>query len=109
MVRLLMRSRTLNQIFDGSNSSGKNCPSIFSPTGIAGTPSSGGLFDSLRRFFDTGLATLENRAADSKALDRRLLSAWTPETAKKLPEYQRHGDDIEQALSLARRSAGASK
>lgn len=55
------------------------------------------------------IATLENRAADSKALDRRLLSAWTPETAKKLPEYQRHGDDIEQALSLARRSAGASK
>src|SRR6266850_7167519 len=27
----------------GSNSSGKNCPCIFSPTGIGGTPSSGGL------------------------------------------------------------------
>lgn len=55
------------------------------------------------------IATLDNRAADSKALDRRLLSAWTPETAKKLPEYQRHGADIEQALSLARRSAGVAK
>lgn len=55
------------------------------------------------------IATRENRTADSNALNVRLLSAWTPEAAKKLPEYQRHDDDIQQALLLARRSAGASR
>lgn len=55
------------------------------------------------------IATLENRAADARAFAARLLSASQPGATKKLPEYERHGDDIEQALTLARRSAAGAK
>ena len=48
------------------------------------------------------IAALENRAADSKALERRLVTAYPAETAKKLPEYERHQADITAALSTAR-------
>ena len=55
------------------------------------------------------IATLENRTTDARGFAARLLSASQPGAAKKLPEYERHGDDIAQALVLARRSAAAAK
>jgi hypothetical protein len=48
------------------------------------------------------IAALEKRAADSKALEARLVTAYPGETAKKLPEYERHQADITAALSRAR-------
>jgi hypothetical protein len=49
------------------------------------------------------VASLEKRAADGKALETRLIDAYPSETAKKLPEYERHQADITAALSRARR------
>lgn len=46
------------------------------------------------------IAALENRAADRKTLDARFNSAYQAELARKLPEYVRHGDDIENARRL---------
>lgn len=48
------------------------------------------------------VAVLEKRAAESKALEARLIAAYPAETAKKLPEYERHQADITAALSRAR-------
>lgn len=48
------------------------------------------------------VAALEKRAVDSKALETRLVTAYPAETAKKLPEYERHQADIRAALSRAR-------
>ena len=53
------------------------------------------------------IAALDLRTADQKALDARLISAYPAESARKLPEYERHGDDIANALAGARRSPGA--
>ena len=55
------------------------------------------------------IASLENRAADRKSLDARLISGYQTESARKLPEYVRHGDDIENALAEARRSSAAGR
>ena len=48
------------------------------------------------------VAVLEKRTAESKALEARLIAAYAAETAKKLPEYERHQADITAALSRAR-------
>ncbi|MEO8577783.1 MAG: hypothetical protein ABI556_13825 [Gemmatimonadales bacterium] len=53
------------------------------------------------------IAALDKRAADQKAFDARLVSAYQAESARKLPEYDRHGDDIQNALTEARRSPAA--
>lgn len=55
------------------------------------------------------IASLDNRATDKKAYVSRLLSAYQAESARKLPEYERHGNDIDKALSEARRSTTPSK
>lgn len=49
------------------------------------------------------VASLEKRTADSRALEARLVAAYSSETAKKLPEYERHQADITDAMSRARR------
>lgn len=51
------------------------------------------------------IATLENRSADAALYRSKLRSAYSDEAAKKLPEYQRHDDDIQAALA---RPAGTS-
>jgi hypothetical protein len=48
------------------------------------------------------VASLEKRAAEAKALEARLIEAYPAETARKLPEYERHQADITAALSRAR-------
>ena len=48
------------------------------------------------------IASLEKRAADQKALEGRIVAAYPSETAKKLPEYERHRADITDALARAR-------
>ena len=49
------------------------------------------------------IASLQNRAADKKSFESKLLSAHQAETARKLPEYERHEDDITSAMTGARR------
>ncbi len=49
------------------------------------------------------IASLENRAADQKASESKLLSVYASESARKLPEYERHAEDIRTALAAARR------
>jgi hypothetical protein len=49
------------------------------------------------------IASLDNRPADQKASESRLLAVYASESARKLPEYDRHADDIQSALSAARR------
>ena len=48
------------------------------------------------------VAALEKRTAEGKALEARLVDSYPSETAKKLPEYERHQADITAALSRAR-------
>ena len=55
------------------------------------------------------IAALENRAADRKGFDARLISAHQAESARKLPEYERHEDDINNALAEARRLTAAGR
>lgn len=55
------------------------------------------------------IAALDNRAADQKAFDTRLISAYQAESARKLPEYARHEDDINNALAEARRASISAK
>jgi len=55
------------------------------------------------------IAALDNRAADRKAFDARLISAHQAESARKLPEYERHEDDINNALTEARRLTAAGR
>ena len=55
------------------------------------------------------IAALENRTADQKAFDTRLISAHQAESARKLPEYERHEDDINNALAEARRLTAAGR
>ena len=52
------------------------------------------------------VAALGNDTASRKALETRMLAEHRAESAKRLPEYERHGDDIANALTEARRSAG---
>jgi hypothetical protein len=49
------------------------------------------------------IAQLEKRDADRKAFASRLVAAYPQESAKKLPEYERHADDITNGLANARR------
>ena len=51
------------------------------------------------------IAALDKRATDQKAFDARLVSAYQAESARKLAEYERHADDIQNALTEARRSS----
>jgi hypothetical protein len=53
-------------------------------------------------------AGLASDAPARKSFFRRLLAANEAESAKKLPEYERHGADITQALADARRETAAS-
>ena len=50
------------------------------------------------------IADLDKRASDSKEMQSRLLKAYPSESARKLPEYDRHGDDIKAALANAQKS-----
>lgn len=52
-------------------------------------------------------AGLTGDSAAKKSFLRRLLTAAEAESAKKLPEYARHGADITQALADARRETAA--
>lgn len=49
------------------------------------------------------IAQLDKRDADQKALAARLVAAYPGESARKLPEYERHEDDIKNALAKAQR------
>lgn len=49
------------------------------------------------------VASLENRSADQKTSESKLLAVYASESAKKLPEYDRHAADIQSALTAARR------
>jgi hypothetical protein len=51
------------------------------------------------------IASLDNRASDRQSYESSLLRVYPSESAKKLPEYERHGDEITRALDEARRSA----
>ncbi len=55
------------------------------------------------------VASLEKDAAALKLLENRIISAHAAETAKRLPEYDRHSADITSALADARRSAGGTR
>ncbi len=55
------------------------------------------------------VASLDKRAADQKALDARLLAGFQAEMAKRLPEYERHEDDINNAMTEVRRAAPPAK
>lgn len=55
------------------------------------------------------VASLDNRTADRKALETRILAAYPTESAKKLPEYERHENDVRNALADARRSSQTAK
>lgn len=52
------------------------------------------------------IATLSDDAAARRRYETRLLDVEKTEVAKKLPEYERHQDDIANALANARRSVG---
>lgn len=52
------------------------------------------------------IATLSEDAATRRRYETRLLDLEKTELAKKLPEYERHRDDIVNALANARRSVG---
>jgi hypothetical protein len=51
------------------------------------------------------VATLEGDAARRAEYERRLLAAERAEAARRLPEYERHQDEIVSALATARRGA----
>ena len=55
------------------------------------------------------IAALDKRVADQKGFDSRLISAYQAESARKLPEYERHKDDIDNALAEARRSSASGR
>lgn len=48
------------------------------------------------------IAVLEKRDRERASFDSRLLAAYQPESGKKLPEYERHKEDITTALAAAR-------
>ena len=53
------------------------------------------------------VAALEKQPAKEAAFAKRLLAALQSETAKKLPEYDRHQDDITSAVTEARKGSSA--
>ncbi len=50
------------------------------------------------------IASLENRTADKQSFESRLRAAYPSESAKKLPEYERHSADITGGLESAGRT-----
>ena len=50
------------------------------------------------------VATLQKEPAKQTGYTKRLLSALSAETARKLPEYERHQDDITSAVTEARKA-----
>lgn len=50
------------------------------------------------------IAALENRAAEKQSFESRLRDAYAKESAKNLPEYERHSADITGGLESARRT-----
>jgi hypothetical protein len=50
------------------------------------------------------VAAFEKRDTERASYDSRLLAAYERESAKKLPEYERHKEDIASALAAARRA-----
>jgi len=50
------------------------------------------------------IASVENRASDRQAFESRLREAYPSESAKKLPEYERHAADITGGLQSAQRA-----
>lgn len=52
------------------------------------------------------IASLSGDSAATRRYETRILGVEKTETAKKLPEYERHQDDIVNALANARRSVG---
>jgi hypothetical protein len=50
------------------------------------------------------IARLEKRDADLPKAEAALIQAYPVESARKLPEYERHKDEIESTLAAARRS-----
>jgi hypothetical protein len=52
------------------------------------------------------IADLDKRTTDSNQMKSRFLKAYPSETGKKLPEYERHEDDIKAALANAQKSGG---
>jgi hypothetical protein len=52
------------------------------------------------------VASLEKNETSRRAFDARILSVYDAEMAKRLPEYDRHADEIARAVSGARRPAG---
>jgi hypothetical protein len=55
----------------------------------------------------TEVAKAEGRAAVARDYERKLLAAEKPELAKKLPEYDRHINDITAAIAAAKGEVGA--
>ncbi len=55
------------------------------------------------------VASLEKDASALKLFGNRIISAYEAETAKRLPEYERHSADITRALADARRTAGGTQ
>ena len=50
------------------------------------------------------IASIENRPSDRQGFEARLLKSYPSESAKKLPEYERHAADITGGLESARRT-----
>lgn len=55
------------------------------------------------------IATLTNNSTARKSYEARLLATFDTESAKRLPEYLRHEDDITNAVATARRAGGATR
>ncbi len=55
------------------------------------------------------IADLDKRTAEQTSFESRLLAAYESENARKLPEYERHAEDIKNALSSARRGNAGSR
>jgi hypothetical protein len=55
------------------------------------------------------IAALENDSASRRSYETRFLAARDAETARRLPEYERHADDISSATTDARRAVGSTK
>ncbi len=55
------------------------------------------------------IATLTNNSTARKSYEARLLAVHQAESAKRLPEYVRHEDDITNAIATARNAAGVAR
>lgn len=55
------------------------------------------------------IASLRGNSAATRRYETKILNVEKTEIAKKLPEYERHQDDIVNALANARRSVGSTR